>query len=61
MLDGLVYIDVGEEIKKDFKLELGGFPFSNHDDQVDSVSHGFNALCRMDKGISPDLLYLDLF
>jgi len=61
MLDGLVYIDVGEEVKKDFKLELGGFPFSNHDDQVDSVSHAFNALCRMDKGISPDLLYLDLF
>lgn len=61
MLDGLVYIDVGDEVKKEFKLELGGFPFSIHDDQVDAVSHGFNTLCRMDKGISPDLLYLDLF
>ena len=61
ILDGLVYIDVGEEIKKNFKLELGGFPFSIHDDQVDSASHGFNYLCRMDKGITPDLLYLDLF
>lgn len=61
MLDGLIYIDVGDEVKKDFKLELGGFPFSIHDDQVDAISHGFNYLCRMDKGISPDLLYLDLF
>jgi len=61
MIDGLVYIDVGDEVKSDFKLELGGFPFSIHDDQVDSVSHGFNYLCRMDRGISPDLLYLDLF
>lgn len=61
MLDGLVYIDVGDDVKKDFKLELGGFPFTLHDDQVDSASHGFNYLCRMDKGISPDLLYLDIF
>ena len=61
MLDGLIYIDVGDEVKKVFKLELGGFPFSIHDDQVDAVAHGFNYLCRMDKGISPDLLYLDLF
>ena len=60
MLDGLVYIDVGDEVKKTFKLELGGFPFAIHDDQVDSTSHGFNYLCRMDKGISPDLQYIDL-
>ena len=61
MLDGLIYIDVSEENKKDFKLELGGFPFSVHDDQVDATSHGFNYLCRMDKGITPDLQYIDLF
>ena len=61
ILDGLIYIDVGDEVKKTFKLELGGFPFGAKDDQVDSVAHGFNYLCRMDKGISPDLLYLDLF
>ena len=61
MLDGLIYIDVGDEVKKVFKIELGGFPFSIHDDQVDAVSHGFNYLCRMDKGITPDLLYIDLF
>lgn len=61
MLDGLIYIDVGEENKKDFKLELGGFPFSIHDDQVDATAHGFNYLCRMDKGITPDLQYIDLF
>lgn len=61
MLDGLIYIDVGDDVKKTFKVELGGFPFSIHDDQVDAVSHGFNYLCRMDKGITPDLMYLDLF
>jgi len=61
MLDGLVYIDVGDDLKKDFKLELSGFPFTLHDDQVDSASHGFNYLCRMDKGISPDIQFIDLF
>ena len=61
MLDGLVYIDVGEEIKKDFKLELSGFPFTIHDDQVDATAHGFNYLCRMDKGITPDIQFIDLF
>lgn len=61
MLDGLVYIDVGDEAKKIFKLELSGFPFAIHDDQVDAVSHGFNALCRMDKGITPDIQFIDLF
>ena len=61
MLDGLIYIDIGEELLKDFKLELGGFPFTLHDDQVDATSHGFNYLCRMDKGITPDLQYIDLF
>ena len=61
MLDGLIYIDVGDDVLKDFRLELGGFPFAIHDDQVDAVSHGFNYLCRVDKGITPDLLYLDLF
>ena len=61
MLDGLIYIDVDKDVEKAFRLELGGFPFGIKDDQVDAVSHGFNYLCRMDKGISPDLLYLDLF
>lgn len=61
MLDGLIYIDVDKDVERTFRLELGGFPFGIKDDQVDAVSHGFNYLCRMDKGISPDLLYLDLF
>ena len=52
---------VGDDVKKDFKLELSGFPFAIHDDQVDAVAHGFNYLCRMDRGICPDLLYIDLF
>ena len=61
MLDGLVYLDVGDDYKTDFLLELGGFPFVLHDDQVDAASHAFNYLCRMDLGIRPKLLYMDLF
>ena len=61
MLDGLIWIDVGEEIKRQFELELGGFPFILHDDQVDATAHGFNYLCRMDMGIKPDLQFIDLF
>ena len=59
MLDGYIYIDISEEEKKELLLELNGFPFSKHDDQVDAISHGFNSLCRMDTGITPDLLYID--
>lgn len=61
MLDGYIYLNVGDEVKKTFKLELGGFPFSIHDDQVDASAHGFNYLCRMDKGITPDIQFIDLF
>lgn len=61
MLDGLVWLDVGEEVIQEYELELGGFPFILHDDQVDASSHCFNYLCRMDMGIKPELQFIDLF
>ena len=60
IIDGKVYLDLDNNAKKTFIEELNGFPYSAHDDQVDSASHIYNYLCRQDKGNKPDLLFIDL-
>lgn len=59
IIDGKVYLDVNDNVKKKFIEELNGFPYMVHDDQVDSASHIFNYLCRQDKGGKPDLIFID--
>ena len=59
IIDGKVYLDISDEQKRIFIRELNGFPYLLHDDQVDASSHGFNFLCRQDKGAKPDLIFID--
>ena len=59
IIDGKVYLDISDEQKRTLIRELNGFPYLLHDDQVDASSHGFNFLCRQDKGAKPDLIFID--
>lgn len=60
--DGLVYIDIkNEDILKNIKRELTGFPNYVHDDIIDSMAHAYNYLCsNPNQSISPDLLFINL-
>lgn len=59
IIDGKVYLDISDEQRRTLIRELNGFPYLLHDDQVDASSHGFNFLCRQDKGAKPDLIFID--
>ena len=59
IIDGYIYLDLDDKTKRTFIDELNGFPYMVRDDQVDAVSHGFNFLCRQEKGHKPDLLFID--
>lgn len=61
VLDGKVYISIKDEEKlKKLKDEFNSFPAGVHDDIVDASAHCYNFLCRQDKGINPDILFIDL-
>ena len=47
-------------IFKKLKDEFNSFPAGVHDDIVDASAHCYNFLCRQDKGINPDILFIDL-
>lgn len=60
IMDGHIYLDINNEAKKTLIEEINGFPFAQHDDQIDALSYCYNYLCRQDKGSKPDLLFIDL-
>ncbi|MBP5422940.1 MAG: hypothetical protein J6Y78_10920 [Paludibacteraceae bacterium] len=61
VLDGKVYISIkDEETRKLIKDEFNSFPAGVNDDIVDATAHAYNFLCRQDKGINPDILFIDL-
>jgi predicted phage terminase large subunit-like protein len=63
MEDGLVYIDLPEgPARQSLVNELSSFPYGEHDDIIDSLSHGYNYLFRGDeeKSITPSFGYLDI-
>lgn len=60
IIDGYIYLDLDDKTRRQLIDEMNGFPYMLHDDQVDAVSHGFNFLCRQDKGNKPDLIFIDL-
>lgn len=59
IMDGHIYLNIDNESQKTLLEELRGFPFAPKDDQVDAVSHGYNYLCRQEKGHAPDLIFID--
>lgn len=59
IIDGYIYLNVDDKQKRTLMRELNGFPYLLHDDQVDALAYGFNFLCRQDKGVKPDLLFID--
>lgn len=61
ILDGKVYISIKDkEALKKIKDEFNSFPAGVHDDIVDATSHAYNFLCRQDKGINPDIVFINL-
>lgn len=61
ILDGHIYFDVPQDQLDESFNEFRKFPFSSkHDDIIDSLSHGYNWLCRQNKGSKPDLIFIDL-
>lgn len=60
ILDGHIYFNIPKSQFDECLIEFKGFPNSTkHDDIIDSLSHGYNWLCRQDKGTKPDLLFIE--
>ena len=50
LMDGKVYINIEDPVLRNAIIEeMKGFPFSAHDDIVDSIAHAYNALFLGDK------------
>lgn len=60
ILDGHIYFDIPKDQLEECNKEFKSFPRGKHDDIIDSLSHGFNHLCRQDVGNKPDLMFIDL-
>lgn len=60
ILDGHIYFDIPKDQLEECNKEFKSFPRGKHDDIIDSLSHGFNHLCRQDVGNKPDLIFIDL-
>lgn len=59
IMDGKIYFNIPKNQMDECMNEFKSFPRGKHDDITDSLSYGYNHLCRQDKGHKPDLLFIE--